>query len=100
MRTWCYIGCDTARGRRAKTPRRGEFSVVEQGALELHHLQHFGKHIHMPSRGLPANHSGLLSKSSYGKSAMSKKAGRAGKYGMRSRRKVSLVEAFADAKSA
>src|SRR5437588_11958983 len=51
MRTWCYIGCDTARGRRAKTPRGGEFSVVEQGALELHHLQHLGKHIHRSSRG-------------------------------------------------
>jgi hypothetical protein len=52
----------------------------------------------MPSRGLPANLSGLLSKSSYVKSAVSKKAGREDKYGKRSRRIVSLVEAFADAK--
>jgi hypothetical protein len=33
-----------------------------------------------PLAGLPANLSGLLSKSSYGNAAMSKKAGRTGKY--------------------
>src|SRR5271157_451001 len=36
-----------------------------------------------PPVGLPANLSGLLSKPSYGNSAVSKKAGRAGKYGPR-----------------
>ena len=38
------------------------------------------KKLEHPPAGLPANFSGLPSKSSYGNSAVSKKAGREGKY--------------------
>jgi hypothetical protein len=41
------------------------------------------KKLEHPPAGLPANLSGLSSKSSYGNSAVSKKARREGKYGPR-----------------
>src|SRR5262249_1318955 len=42
-------GCDFARGRGAKAPRRGELGVEEHRTFKLHRLEDFGKSIHQNS---------------------------------------------------
>jgi hypothetical protein len=44
------VGRNRARGWRAKTPRRREFSIEEHGPVEFHDLQHFRKYIYLSSR--------------------------------------------------
>ncbi len=64
------------------TPGGGKLAAVKQRSLKPNHSQYFGKHVHRTFRQASP---GLLSNSSYGNSAASKKGGRRDKYAVASR---------------